>query len=70
MLDKAMNTPATTVAGALAKIALAALTFEIDHTNSHGEVDESAMDLPEIGLLKAVGDLVRLGALPGKAVAS
>jgi hypothetical protein len=66
LLDEALGTTATTVAGAWARVALAAATLRTDHTIG-GELT-SDMDIG--GVLGAIDDLERLGAMPGKAVRS
>jgi hypothetical protein len=66
LLSEALDTTATTVAGAWARLALAAGALRTNHT-----IDgELTGDMDIGGVLGAVADLERLGAMPGKAVAS
>jgi hypothetical protein len=64
LLSEALGTTATTVAGAWARLALAAATLRTDHTLD----GELTGDMDIGGVLGAVADLERLGAMPGSAV--
>jgi hypothetical protein len=66
LCDEALETTATTVAGAWARLALAAATLRTDHTFG----GELSGDMDIGGVLGAVADLERLGVMPGSAVQS
>jgi hypothetical protein len=65
LLSEVLDATVTTAGGAWAKLALAAESLRVNHT-IEGELTG---DMAIGGVLSAVADLERLGAMPGSAVA-